>query len=423
MNRILRLLSLVYIAAIPLDQVTVFGGRSVSAFIGALLAIVGMCYVVVGKRNERSLSLPSLAPICVGLALVVISLLSSTWSLSSSASLANAQSLFGLTLTTWALGLGLSGAGNLPLRIYSMVGAVLGLWVIRSLRSQLVWAVPDSGLRGTSLDLNPNQLALLLAVSAAFAFLLSLRSSGFVRLIDISCTLLAMIGVLATGSQTGLVALVLLVIALPFLLFDVRQPRSVGTQRFLVALLLLAVLAGVLWGLRDLFPERLGQTVANLQVGEFSQRQIIWQTALNASISWLPWGVGSGASGDFMAGLLLVPTDLHNTLLSMGVELGLIGLLLAACMPLSVVLAGRRSPYRTPVLAALVPIMVFSATTTLTGSSIIWLVAALSSVRVGTAPCSTSKSPSLAPSGSVMSSTGGRRRTPARVDLGHAESA
>ncbi|MGB8259826.1 MAG: O-antigen ligase family protein, partial [Terracidiphilus sp.] len=140
----------------------------------------------------------------------------------------------------------------------------------------------------------------------------------------------------------------------------------------------LPVFAAALWLSvpREIF-ERLATIPSQLTGGDLNQRLNIWEAGWHALVR-APF-IGSGA-GSFVAAAGLATDDTaHNTALSIAVELGVVGLLLASAILLSAIALAARTHgvLRWGLATGLVVWLITSSASTVAESRTTWLLLAM----------------------------------------------
>ena len=183
---------------------------------------------------------------------------------------------------------------------------------------------------------DPNDVARFLVMGLPLAALLvNAERRWWARLLAFGYLPLGLLAVLLTGSREGLLAGVAALAGCGVLLFHRRPERLVPT------LFLVPAIAALIWAMvpAETFG-RLATIPEQLHSGDLNQRLNIWSAGWQA-FARAPF-FGSGA-GTFVAVTGLAPIDTaHNTLLSIGVEGGIVELALCA----AIVLACARSVLR-----------------------------------------------------------------------------
>jgi O-antigen ligase len=176
---------------------------------------------------------------------------------------------------------------------------------------------------------DPNDYALILALAIPMAWDLFANQRGFVRVLNLLCIPLVLVGIILTGSRGGSLAaaVALLVVPLGFMALDRFGRRTI------LALLLAGLLAvPFFWG--DIVTtvgsniERISTLGEELSSGTLNDRAIIWDLGMEAFGERPLTGVGGGAFPAAIEKAAGVRELAHNTFISVAVEMGLVGLLL-----------------------------------------------------------------------------------------------
>ena len=176
---------------------------------------------------------------------------------------------------------------------------------------------------------DPNDYALILALAIPMAWDLFANQRGLVRVLNLLCIPLALVGIILTGSRGGSLAaaVALLVVPLGFMALDRFGRRTI------LALLLAGLLAvPFFWG--DIVTtvgsniERISTLGEELSSGTLNDRAIIWDLGMEAFGERPLTGVGGGAFPAAIEKAAGVRELAHNTFISVAVEMGLVGLLL-----------------------------------------------------------------------------------------------
>lgn len=381
-ERALRFAAIAYVFTIPLDAQTFFTGRSWSSIAGfAMIVLWALAGISAGLGNSRVATRrvaaqPSAAPLVVGIVfffLVVVLKFPSAWE--PELGVSRLISFAALTISILAIRRAFDDGSRTP--IYALIsgttllGVVLILGAVRSLAQ-------SADYRSTSFALNQNQAAAITAVGLLFTCLLLLDLNPRARFAALLAVLIQVLGILSTGSRTGFFMLIFAALLVPIISTsegDRRLKRLAGSIG-LVALTFLVV-----WLARGWLPSRLTSAVDALLQGDLTGREDIWAETTYYAEEWWPWGVGLG--NDVLVTSLATgsASDLHNTFLWSAVELGLLGLIGVVSIFLATLLVARYSPYKSYVWVGMLPILVFSFSTTLFHFKILWVLMALASVR------------------------------------------
>ncbi len=254
---------------------------------------------------------------------------------------------------------------------------VAGSWVLAILTVANLASPEVAGqIRFVAEGQDPNDVARFLDLGFPMAALLldsELTTVG--KLFSFGYLPVGLVGVLLTASRSGFLAALVALAGCGLLLV-----RSHVRGWLAGALALPAIAAGFWFLVPHETLERIITIPEQLQGGDLNYRLNIWQAGWQAFVQ-APF-FGSGA-GTFVHAARLAPEDTaHNTLLSIGVEGGIVAVILAAAI---VVVCARsvaemRGPVRLALAAALLAWLVISFVATVEVSRTTWLLLALISV-------------------------------------------
>lgn len=176
---------------------------------------------------------------------------------------------------------------------------------------------------------DPNDYALILALAIPMAWDLFANQRGYVRVLNLLCIPLSLVGIILTGSRGGSLAaaVALLVIPLGFMSLDRFGRRT-------ILALLVAGLLAVPFFWTDIVTtvgsniDRISTLGEELSSGTLNDRAIIWDLGMEAFGERPLTGVGGGAFPAAIEQAAGVRELAHNTFISVAVEMGLVGLLL-----------------------------------------------------------------------------------------------
>ena len=179
----------------------------------------------------------------------------------------------------------------------------------------------------------PNDLALILAISLPISYYLFLRAKGPLRILYLALILCALGTVLLTASRSGSIATVL---ALSIIFWTRKELAPRWRVGLIVAFSILA--AGAVTMVPVTTWTRLATIGSEVSSGTLNSRTVIWEEGWKA-LSKSPFlGVGIGAYPDAMVPFFGRPRTgiftpvAHNTFYSVLVETGLIGFIVFAIM-------------------------------------------------------------------------------------------
>jgi O-antigen ligase len=250
---------------------------------------------------------------------------------------------------------------------------VCGSWVLAGLTvANLLSSVALTAVqtRFAAVGQDPNDVARFLDLGFPLAaLLLNCEPRWPLRLLALGYLPVGLAAVLITASRGGFVAALLALAGCAVLLL--QKPTRVA----MVSVFALPVIAAALWFAvpHETF-ERLATIPAQLSGGDLNQRVNIWSAGWHAFVQ-APW-LGTGA-GSFVTAAGMDPQDTaHNTALSILVNGGLCGLLLALCIVSAAVwlLMKTHGPLRLALGTALLVWVVSSLTATVEENRTTWLL-------------------------------------------------
>lgn len=208
---------------------------------------------------------------------------------------------------------------------------------------------------------DPNDYALMLALSIPMAWDLFANRRGRGRLLNLAFIPVAIGAVVLSGSRGGAiaVAVAMLVVPLGFAALDRPGRRAVLGFLGLGALTLPFVWSEVSAAVGTNL-DRIGTLGAELVSGTLNQRALIWSAGMDAFASRPLTGVGGGAFPAAIERVSGLRELAHNTFISVAVEMGAVGFLLFIGMILTIALPLIRAygPRTTPGLVLLATLLV-----------------------------------------------------------------
>lgn len=191
--------------------------------------------------------------------------------------------------------------------------------------------------RYTAAGLDPNDLAVTLAVGVPFAWHLNVHS-GELRWLNRLYIPAAVVSVLLTASRSGLITL-----GIASLFVIVSLPRfSRKTTISLVAVVgLSALVVAVLWN--EISIRRLSTIIEQLTARDLNGRVEIWQRGVDAFLERPLTGVGAGGFGAAVGAMRSKELAAHNTFLGILVEHGMIGFVLFGAAVISLIAGAWRA--------------------------------------------------------------------------------
>lgn len=326
------LLLVLFVFSIPWEYSLDLGEPwgNIARIAGVTLLLVAIPCVLQAGRIR------ALGPLqCLALALYAWMSCTTLWSIDRAASLDHIRGMFQVMLVVWMTWEFVESPRDLR---WMMRAYVAGAWVLAVL-SLASFASPQAAdqVRFVAEGQDPNDAARFLALALPMAALLwDTETSWSMRLVSLGFLPLGFLCILLTASREGFLAALIALIGSACLLFR----RSSG--RLIFAFLSIPVVAAAIWiTVPQATLERLATIPAQLQSGDLNQRLNIWAAGWQAFVR-APF-FGSGA-GSFVTAAGLAPIDTaHNTLLSLGVEGGIVAILLSIAIVIVSIYAAKRT--------------------------------------------------------------------------------
>lgn len=328
MRRIAHVLLIATLVAIPIEDVWDLPGVGTLARVLGLLAFGAWALSVLASGRTRA---PDTFH-AFAFGLVVWVGLSLFWSLDTNATLERIETflqLLALSIVIWDICV-----------TERMVGAALQALVFGlSVAATSVFVNFARGVeayygRFASTGADPNYLSMTLALGMPIAWYLSLRSPNrALRIFNMLYVPVAAVAMGLTGSRGGFVAGF---VAIAYILSTVKQLRPAGLGGLLVVIGL--AITTILLIVPETTFERMGSVGDEITEGDLNGRVGIWLEARDAFVQRPLFGIGAGATR------AVLPTGKvgHNVAITMGLELGIVGLLLFGGMVGSAIRAAAR---------------------------------------------------------------------------------
>jgi hypothetical protein len=371
MRQLVRILLILFAFAVPWEYSLDLGEPvgNVARVLGLLVLAAAVPALLLTGRIRKPGGLQWLT-----LALFLWFCCSYFWTIERAATLARLRGCFQVMMVVWLVWEFAETVEDLRdlLRAY-----VAGSWVLAILTiANLASPEAVGQIRFVAEGQDPNDVARFLDLGFPMAaLLLDSELTAVGKLFAFGYLPVGLVGVLLTASRSGFLAALVALAGCGLLLARSR------VRGWLAGAFALPAIAAGFW---LLVPhetlERITTIPEQLQGGDLNYRLNIWQAGWQAFVQ-APF-FGSGA-GTFVHAARLAPEDTaHNTLLSMGVEGGIAGVILAGAIVAVCVrsLAEVRGPVRMALAAALLAWMVISFVATVEMSRTTWLLLALISV-------------------------------------------
>jgi O-antigen ligase len=363
----------VVVFTIPWQDILQLGGLgTITRLVGALALVIGLIAVAVGGRRHRAGDF-----ILLAVAFAVWVTLSLFWTAEPSLTLGRIQTIWqivALLYLAWEFAESRNQIDGL-LAAWVLGGFVLGFAAIATFSTGV------TAVRYSASGTNPNDLALLMCLGVPIAWYLGLRSSRrAMRTIYRLYLPFAAFVVVISASREALITLAVALLIVPATAAWTRA--SVKATAIAGALLIVGV---GLSALPQSSLQRLG-TLSSAASSGANGRYAVWRIGLNLVQHHPVVGVGAGSSRTYVQQYFVREAGLHDTYLSVLVELGAVGLVLF----LLVFLAAARPAMRSGGLTGrFATVMVFTLIVGLVplhwdyvkGTWVVLLVLALSSRR------------------------------------------
>ncbi|MFA9430133.1 O-antigen ligase family protein [Egicoccus sp. AB-alg2] len=178
--------------------------------------------------------------------------------------------------------------------------------------------------RHSAFGFNENDLGSLLALGVPVAWYLARRAGpGRERWLSAAYLPLGALGALLTGSRGALV-----VLAVGLAIVPLTVQRRTAAHLLVAIAGLLAAGAVVIAAVPPETEARLFTVADELREGDLSHRLPLWQAAVGSIGTHPVGGIGAGTGDLEIANRTGIPQRAHNTFLSVGMELGVVGLAL-----------------------------------------------------------------------------------------------
>jgi hypothetical protein len=371
MRQLVRILLLLFAFAVPWEYSLDLGEPvgNIARVLGLLVLAAAVPAMLLAGRMRRPGALQWLV-----LALFVWFCCSYFWTIEQAATLARLRGYFQVMMVVWLVWEFAETVEDLRdlLRAY-----VAGSWVLAILTVASLASPEAAGqIRFMAEGQDPNDVARFLDLGFPMAaLLLDSESTAIGKLFAFGYLPVGLAGVLLTASRSGFLAALIALAGCGLLLARSR------VRGWLAGAFALPAIAAGFWFLvpRETL-ERIITIPEQLQGGDLNYRLNIWQAGWQAFVRAPLFGCGAGT---FVHAARLAPEDTaHNTLLSIGVEGGIVAAMLAGAIVAVCVwsLAEVRGPVRMALAAALLAWLVISLVATVEVSRSTWLLLALISI-------------------------------------------
>jgi O-antigen ligase len=301
--------------AIPWENALMVPGvGTIAHLIGALAGVLGVLAII----ERQSVRLPSPGHVLITL-FVLWAAASYLWTLDPEETLLAAGSFLQLFMMVWLIWELASREGE---QRRLMQAYVLGTYVsgidtvyryFFNLESELMNRYASTGF-------NPNDLALVMALSIPLSYYLAIQSEGLMGWVYRVQLVLAGTTILLTASRDGLLASLVAVTIVPL-----TFARLTRLQKIANILTVAVLVCSGLFFVPSTSWERLSTIPKELTQGTLNARRLVWEAGREVFRVHPFQGVGAGAFRESVSRSLGVPMVAHNTFLSVLVEEGVIG--------------------------------------------------------------------------------------------------
>jgi O-antigen ligase len=301
--------------AIPWENALMVPGvGTIAHLIGALAGVLGVLAII----ERQSIRLPSPGHVLITL-FVLWAAASYLWTLDPEETLLAAGSFLQLFMMVWLIWELASREGE---QRWLMQAYVLGTYVsgIDTVYRYFFNLESDLMNRYASTGFNPNDLALVMALSIPLSYYLAIQSEGLMAWVYRVQLVLAGTTILLTASRDGLLASLVAVTIVPL-----TFARLTRLQKIANILTVAVLVCSGLFFVPSTSWERLSTIPKELTQGTLNARRLVWEAGREVFRVHPFQGVGAGAFRESVSRSLGVPMVAHNTFLSVLVEEGVIG--------------------------------------------------------------------------------------------------
>lgn len=318
MKRLVIYLITLYTFSIPWEGViTIPSVGTISRFLGIILVCLSFVDLAMCKRQKTiTLSFRVL------IVFVCIAIASSLWTYSDQLTLERNLTYLQLVVMSWIIYQYTDTSDSMNKIVLSyLIGCCIAVasTVWDSIYHFSYYSTQD---RYAAAGADPNEQSLILAIGITLAWYLikcghySNKSNKLISLfIPIN-----IIGILLSGSRTGLVCMILALAVIPITASNIKVSNIVT-----IFILSASLLFGALKYLPESTFERFAETKTEVSTGSFTERGDIWRAGFNSFNHSMWFGVGAGAFRAAVTKYYYKKIVAHNTLLSVLFEQGIVG--------------------------------------------------------------------------------------------------
>ncbi|WP_299304446.1 O-antigen ligase [uncultured Brachybacterium sp.] len=344
-QKLMAAASLLYGAVAALDIYPLLGQRT----IGSVYSLIFISLVILWKRPGPAFQPAQRLIIAAGFGFFVWSTVSALWAPPQSEvierfiSLAQACTTFGALMLVTPF-----------FRRWITIGLALGA----TLAALILFTQGETGVNGRlsfgTVDENITAYTFSLGI-AAYIAIINRRSTLLLCIAPIAVLFLATV---QTGSRTGLAAILVTIVIYPLIVFRRRLGRSLAELSLIVVFLIALREFAIRW---EATPDRLRPLFEGDTSISDSGRSAITDQYMQFIDEWWLFGTGLAGGNDFIQSKVALFSDsVHNTVLRVWIETGVIGLILLLAVYAFTLYNGIATPQIQRYLVIIVPTLVFS---------------------------------------------------------------
>jgi O-antigen ligase len=304
------------IFVIPWENTLVFPGLgSIARLVAVFATVLGVCSIIVSGRLRRPHTFHVLSS-----SFLLWSVFTLVWTIDIATTRERTMTYALAVVLTWLIWqLAATESRQLVLlQAYVLGGYVPAIDTLRLYASGTSW----HKMRFAATGFNPNEMAMILVLGIPMAWYLALSARRRTVALLNGCYIpLALLAVLLTASRGAFLSALAALTLIPWSLqrLSNRARLAMGVLLLGSMLLIGVVVPQESW-------DRIGETAGNIEEGNFTKRELIWNAALELSLQNPMTGIGAGTFVHAAEPLLGRDVTPHQTFLSVLVGQGLVGL-------------------------------------------------------------------------------------------------
>ena len=335
MNSITKCLIVFYYLTLGMNSLTLSNSRSVSFILSIAIILAAFFNLLNSKtlvnhdktQRRGKENYEFYLKIFIFL-LVLWNLLSVFWSNNTNATVQGIFKIVILASVTYSV-IHFCGNNGFDISPYFVSGAVLtsGITILAAVQNKVVFYQSKTRMYGrwNSFGLDFNDMAVYLDIAFTLALIMIINGKRpQYRLLLIASLPILVLGVIASGSRTGLVGLLISPIVVVYF--------SKGKQRLMriipIVFIFIALIIFLKFSADSLSYSNRALTLFKSDQVSLTGRDTIWRIVISSWSSWIVLGVGQGNELGVLYQYFGVDKAVHNLFLSISYRSGLIGLLL-----------------------------------------------------------------------------------------------